>query len=57
MTKKELFYQLRDTPDDMDIVVEWADGGVRDFQVEPITESCDDPTVVGMILAIKEVEH
>ena len=57
MTKKELFYQLRDQPDDFEIILEYADGSVGDFQLEPVTESCDKPEVVAVIIVPKEVKH
>jgi hypothetical protein len=57
MTKKELMKQLNEVPDDFDIILEYADGSVGDFQLEPVTESCDKPDVVAIIIVPKEVKH
>lgn len=57
MTMKELRDQTKDIPDHFEIVMELSDGSVSDIQIEPITESCDDPRPVGLIITPKEVKH
>jgi hypothetical protein len=57
MTIKELKEQIKNIPDHFEIVMEMADGGVCDIQIEHITESCDDPTPVGVIITVKETSH
>jgi len=57
MTKKELAKQLDPLPDDFEIVLERADGSVVDFQLESVTESCQNDEVVAIIITPKEVKH
>jgi len=57
MTKKELVRLLEPLPDDFEIIMEYSDGSVGNFQLEPITESCGKDDVVAIIIVPKEVKH
>ena len=57
MFKSEILDLIKDLPDDGEILLETSDGAIADFAVEPITISCDDPTVVGYVITIKPIEN
>ena len=54
MTKAELINLMKDLSDDGEILIESPDGSAVDFCIEPITISCSDPTVIGMVLIERE---
>lgn len=57
MIIKELKKMIEELPDDFEIVMEYADGSVGNFQLEPVTESCGKDEVVAIIIVPKEVKH
>lgn len=57
MKVRELLAKLHDLPVDAlekDIFIAYEDEELVDVLIEPITESCEDPTIVGYILCASE---
>jgi hypothetical protein len=57
MYKSELLDLIKGLSDEGEILLETADGAISDFMIEPITISCDDPTVVGFVITVKPTDE
>jgi hypothetical protein len=57
MIKDDLLSLIKDLANDGEILLETADGAIADFAIEPITISCDDPTVVGYVITLKSTDE
>lgn len=56
MTVRELIEVLEQLPEEMQIFIAVTNGDSCEVIIAPVTESCDDPTVIGYMITDENTE-